>query len=171
MDHCRIDDAGVSCTARQQTPPAMDRSCFHRCAGSLRRAAHETDTSPTKARSSHCVTVSSQQREGDLLACAHTHHVGFAHCMREVCAHVQYCLLVAAAAVTVRMTAETQRCAPARASDAIILAFAAAGNAARGDTLESTVVHGCIYVHAYMLIAVRIKLEILPSLCTSTLLA
>ena len=64
------------------------------------------------------------------------------------------------------MTAEMQRCVPARASDAIMLSFAAARSAERGDTAACNGTNSCICVHACVLIAVRIKSEISPSLCT-----
>ena len=82
--------------------------CFVRCSSAgtpcdestlSSRMRGDSVTSNTREQTEHqrkretaaTVTVLSQQREGDLPACAHAHtHVGIAHCMREVCAHVHY---------------------------------------------------------------------------------
>ena len=81
----------------------------------------------------------------------------------RACVHVR-CSLLASPSVHSEVAAEAQRWPSARASAAVALAFDAAGSAARMHTVGSIDAHGCICYDACVLIAVRIKPEILPSL-------
>ncbi len=63
--------------------------------------------------------------------------------------------------------AEMEECSSIRVRGALTLSFAAAGSAAGVHTVESTDTHACICYDACVLIVVRIKPEISPSLCSA----